>query len=90
MTPHHCSLPPCCTVSSIICQARVLLHLGRPLDVAERGLVFVQNFLGLLAAREGAGALRPWFKEVGACNAAFFVCVCVHWKLEWWARIITV
>ena len=45
-------------------QARVLLRCGRPLDVAERGLVFVQNFLSLLAEKEEAGQLRPWFKEV--------------------------
>jgi hypothetical protein len=45
-------------------QARVLLRLNRPVDVAERGLVFVQNFLGLLAAKEAAGHLKPWFKEV--------------------------
>jgi hypothetical protein len=32
--------------------------------VAERGLVFVQNFLSLLAEKEAAGQLRPWFKEV--------------------------
>jgi hypothetical protein len=46
-------------------QARVLLRLGRPLEVAERGLNFIQNFLELLAAREESGQLRPWFKEVG-------------------------
>jgi hypothetical protein len=45
-------------------QARVLLRLNRPVDVAERGLVFVQNFLGLLAAKEAAGQLKPWLKEV--------------------------
>jgi hypothetical protein len=42
----------------------VLLRLGRPVDVAERGLVFVQNFLAILAAREAAGLIKPWFKEV--------------------------
>jgi hypothetical protein len=42
----------------------VLLRLNRPVDVAERGLVFVQNFLGLLAAKEAAGQLKPWLKEV--------------------------
>lgn len=42
----------------------MLLRLNRPVDVAERGLVFVQNFLTLLAAKEAAGQLRPWFKEV--------------------------
>jgi hypothetical protein len=46
-------------------KARVLLRLGRPVDVAERGLVFVQNFLAILAAREAAGLIKPWFKEVG-------------------------
>lgn len=45
-------------------QARVLLRLNRPVDVAERGLVFVQNFLSLLAAKEAAGQLKPWLKEV--------------------------
>lgn len=45
-------------------QARVLLKLNRPVDVAERGLVFVQNFLPLLAAKEAAGQVKPWFKEV--------------------------
>jgi hypothetical protein len=48
----------------LLLQARVLLRLGRPVDVAERGLVFVQNFLAILAAREAAGLIKPWFKEV--------------------------
>jgi hypothetical protein len=48
----------------------VLLHLGRPLDVAERGLVFIQSFLQLLAEREACGALRPWFKEVRAARGS--------------------
>lgn len=42
----------------------MLLKLNRPVDVAERGLVFVQNFLTLLAAKEAAGQVKPWFKEV--------------------------
>jgi hypothetical protein len=50
--------------AALSCQARVLLRLGRPVDVAERGLVFVQNFLALLAAKEAAGLIKPWFKEV--------------------------
>ncbi|WIA35160.1 hypothetical protein OEZ86_003632 [Tetradesmus obliquus] len=50
-------------------QARVLLRLGRPVDVAERGLVFVQHFLGILAAREAAGLVKPWFKECWAFSA---------------------
>jgi len=45
-------------------KARVLLRLNRPVDVAERGLVFIQNFLTLLAAKEAAGQIKPWFKEV--------------------------
>jgi hypothetical protein len=48
----------------LLLQARVLLKLNRPVDVAERGLVFVQNFLTLLAAKEAAGQVKPWFKEV--------------------------
>jgi hypothetical protein len=47
-----------------LAQARVLLRLGRPVDVAERGLVFIQNFLAILAAKEAAGKVKPWFKEV--------------------------
>ena len=47
----------------------MLLRLGRPADVAERGLVFVQNVLQLLAAREAAGLLRPLFKEVWVASA---------------------
>lgn len=54
----------------------MLLHLGRPLDVAERGLVFVQNFLQLLAEREAAGQLRPWFKEVGV-TVTIASCSCI-------------
>lgn len=56
------------TTAPPLLQARTLLHLGRPLDVAERGLVFVQTFLQLLAEREAAGQLRPWFKEVRGCQ----------------------
>lgn len=52
------------TLHPCIPQARVLLRLGRPVDVAERGLVFVQNFLALLRDREAAGLIRPFFKEV--------------------------
>ncbi|KAF6250949.1 hypothetical protein COO60DRAFT_1645717 [Scenedesmus sp. NREL 46B-D3] len=50
-------------------QARVLLRLGRPVDVAERGLVFVQNFLAILASREAAGLIKPWFKECWTFSA---------------------
>ena len=45
-------------------QARVLLRLGRVLDVAERGLAFIQSLLQLLAEKQAAGLVRPWFKEV--------------------------
>jgi hypothetical protein len=51
----------------------VLLRLGRPVDVAERGLVFVQNFLAILAAREAAGLIKPWFKEV-RYNCHYYNC----------------
>lgn len=54
-------LPP---LLHLLLQARVLLRLNRPVDVTERGLVFVQNFLTMLAAKEAAGLLKPWFKEV--------------------------
>ncbi len=54
----HCLMAVCL-------QARVLLRLGRPVDVAERGLVFVQNFLQLLAGEEEEGSVKPLFKEVG-------------------------
>eukprot|EP00878_Enallax_costatus_P028549 GHUV01030842.1.p1 GENE.GHUV01030842.1~~GHUV01030842.1.p1 ORF type:complete len:447 (+),score=91.95 GHUV01030842.1:177-1517(+) len=58
-------------------QARVLLRLGRPVDVAERGLVFIQNFLAILAAREAAGQVKPWFKEVGR-TTLFTYLNCTH------------
>lgn len=65
------------TAAAAIAQARVLLRLGRPVDVAERGLMFVQNFLAILAAREAAGQIKPWFKEVGpaaaVCAAAVLI-----------------
>lgn len=64
---------PPATATTLLClsrQARVLLRLNRPVDVTERGLVFVQNFLSLLAAKEAAGLLKPWFKEVRGSKAA--------------------
>lgn len=67
-------------------QARVLLRLNRPVDVAERGLVFVQNFLGLLAAKEAAGQLKPWLKEVRGrelCGG-----VCVGWFVAAWPDLV--
>eukprot|EP00879_Flechtneria_rotunda_P024943 GHRR01026470.1.p1 GENE.GHRR01026470.1~~GHRR01026470.1.p1 ORF type:complete len:429 (+),score=155.71 GHRR01026470.1:52-1338(+) len=66
-------------------QARVLLRLGRPIDVAERGLVFVQNFLAILAAREAAGQIRPWFKECwvfSACMSLISVITCCTQQMK--------
>lgn len=80
-----CCLSPCCCCCCLLtppplllpsppsCQARVLLRLNRPVDVAERGLVFVQNFLSLLAVKEAAGQVKPWFKEVGGFGGSVSV-----------------
>ena len=57
-------------------QSRLLLRLGRPVDVAERALRFIAATARQLAAREapaagggkaaagGGGGVRPLFKEV--------------------------
>lgn len=45
-------------------QARLLLRLGRPIDVADRGLRFVRAMEALLEVHQSDGELRPMFKEV--------------------------
>jgi hypothetical protein len=70
----------------LLLQARVLLRLNRPVDVTERGLVFVQNFLTMLAAKEAAGLLKPWFKEVRTNVALLAAChtlIQQLWSMDW-------
>ena len=47
-------------------QARLLMTLWRPTEMAERAMKFVQNFSGLLLQHADNGNINPNFREVQA------------------------
>ena len=56
-------------------QARVLLKLHRPAEVALRGLAFVEALRGLMGTREAAGTLPRHLKEAWCFAAALSLAV---------------
>jgi hypothetical protein len=68
-------------------QSRLLLRMGRPTTVAERGLHFVRRMLATLVEKQGKGLVRPLFKEVrpGGLDTSIAVyqlnaTLWIHWK----------
>ncbi|GMH45221.1 hypothetical protein BSKO_13178 [Bryopsis sp. KO-2023] len=58
-------------------QARLLIKLGRPVEVIERGLKFIQTFSRLLKEKEKANESKPLFREVWSFSACLSIATVV-------------